>query len=92
MLLQSNFRCLHACAITGLLNMSGTRMQRTGANHGDGIYMSTDLGLSSTFCQHALGWRSSALGHKLRCLLVCEVDEELASEERPPDQDAQTGG
>ena len=59
-----------SCAwlVAGLLNMSGTKLQRHGANHGDGIYMSTDLGVASTFCQTGFGWKASALGHKLRCV------------------------
>eukprot|EP00798_Chlamydomonas_sp_ICE-L_P020605 gene20605-27404_t len=87
----TSFERLHSIMNVGLLNMSGTKMQRTGANHGSGIYMATDYSVSLTFCQSAIGWRGSTVGHKLRCLLVCLVDRDLASEDRPPDQDENSG-
>ncbi|KAL4447186.1 hypothetical protein ABPG77_007219 [Micractinium sp. CCAP 211/92] len=62
----------------GLLNASGTRLERTGAAFGKGIYFSTELPVAFSFCQPADGWVHSTLGRRLRCVLVCSIDREHA--------------
>ena len=53
-----------------------------------GIYLSTDYGVAWSFCSAAPAWRRSALGHKLRAVLVCQVDMELASRAGSADRGA----
>ncbi|GFR47774.1 hypothetical protein Agub_g9542 [Astrephomene gubernaculifera] len=65
---------LHSILHTGLQNLSGTRLQRTGANFGAGIYLSTNYDTAFSFCQPCISWPLSRFGSKLRALLVCEVD------------------
>ncbi|KAL4443726.1 hypothetical protein ABPG75_011463 [Micractinium tetrahymenae] len=62
----------------GLLNASGTRLERTGAAFGKGIYFSTELPVAFSFSQPADGWVHSALGRRVSCVLVCSIDREHA--------------
>lgn len=65
-----NIHCILRC---GLLNMSGTRLQRNGAIFGEGIYFSTDPTVAITFCSAGEGWERSSFGPRARYLLLCEV-------------------
>lgn len=70
-------RCenLHSIIHTGLQNLSGTKLQRTGAIFGNGIYLSTEYGLAFMFAEPSTGcWPQSTFGTRLRVQLVCEVD------------------
>lgn len=60
----------------GLRSASGTRLQRNAAIFGKGIYLSAHYEVAAGFCQPADGWLNSMLGPRLRCLLVCEVDQD----------------
>ncbi|GLC47231.1 hypothetical protein PLESTB_001308000 [Pleodorina starrii] len=73
---------LHSIIHTGLQSMSGTRLQRTGANYGAGIYLSTNYDTAFSFCQPCASWPRSRFGTKLRALLVCEVDLDKSTTER----------
>ncbi|KAG2454270.1 hypothetical protein HYH02_001302 [Chlamydomonas schloesseri] len=73
---------LHSILHTGLQSGSGTRLQRTGANFGSGIYLSTNYDTAFSFCQPCPSWPLSRFGTKLRVLLVCEVDLDLVRQER----------
>lgn len=65
---------LHSILHTGLQNLSGTKLQRTGAILGSGIYLSTDFCVAHMFAEPAQGWPLSRFGGRLRVQLVCEVD------------------
>ncbi|PNH06576.1 Poly [ADP-ribose] polymerase 6 [Tetrabaena socialis] len=80
---------LHSIVHTGLQNLSGTRLQRTGANFGAGIYLSTNYDTAFSFCQPCPSWPRSRYGTKLRVLLVCEVDLDRVTTER--DRDVASG-
>ncbi|GIM16796.1 hypothetical protein Vretimale_19388, partial [Volvox reticuliferus] len=67
---------LHSIIHTGLRSMSGTRLQRNGANFGPGIYLSTRYDTALSFCEPYATWHRSRFGTKQRALLVCEVDME----------------
>ncbi|KXZ46253.1 hypothetical protein GPECTOR_45g123 [Gonium pectorale] len=82
---------LHSIVHTGLQNLSGTRLQRTGAIFGDGIYLSTNYDTAFSFCQPCPSWPRSRYGTKLRVLLVCEVDLDRSSAERGADAAAAAG-
>eukprot|EP00887_Chlorella_sp_A99_P004433 scaffold30.g4433.t1 len=70
---------VHSVLHTGLLNLSGTRLERTGAAFGKGIYLTSELTVAFTFCQPAaVGWRGSELGTRLRCVLLCGIQSEHA--------------
>ncbi|KAF5836454.1 hypothetical protein DUNSADRAFT_5901 [Dunaliella salina] len=71
---------LHSILNTGLINASGTRLQRTGAAFGDGIYLSTRHSVAYSFSRPSDSWKKSALGTRMRCLLVCEVDMDKIDE------------
>ncbi|EFJ41185.1 hypothetical protein VOLCADRAFT_107792 [Volvox carteri f. nagariensis] len=75
---------LHSIIHTGLQSMSGTRLQRTGANFGAGIYLSTNYDTAFSFCQPCDSWPRSRFGSKLRALLVCEVDRDKYTLGRGP--------
>ncbi len=47
-----------------------------GSAFGKGIYFSSELAVAYAFCQPAEGWAGSALGRRLRCLLVCSIERE----------------
>ncbi|KAI7845021.1 hypothetical protein COHA_001387 [Chlorella ohadii] len=72
----TSFENLHSILHHGLLNASGTRLERTGSAFGKGIYFSSELAVAYAFCQPAEGWAGSALGRRLRCLLVCSIERE----------------
>ncbi len=57
----------------GLLNVSGTKLQRNGAIHGEGIYLSTDPQVALHFCTAGELWDQSCLAQRARFLLLCEV-------------------
>ena len=66
---------------TGLLNLSGTKLERTGAAFGQGIYLSTELTVAYSFCEPAdVRWPGCSLGRRLRCLLLCGVEREHAQQ------------
>jgi hypothetical protein len=71
----TSFENLWSILQAGLLNLSGTRLERTGAVHGTGIYLSKDPGVAFSFSAPAEAWHGSAIGRKLRCLLVCGVSD-----------------
>eukprot|EP00850_Spirogloea_muscicola_P011695 SM000073S21471 [mRNA] locus=s73:535288:537284:+ [translate_table: standard] len=64
---------LHSILRCGLLNMSGTRLQKNGAMFGDGVYLTTDAAVALAFSSPADIWERSALGGHTRYLLLCEV-------------------
>lgn len=74
----SSLENLHSILHNGLLNLSGTRLERTGAAFGQGIYLSTELSVAFAFSLAADALRSAALGGRMRCLLVCGVEREHA--------------
>ena len=76
----TSFENLHSVLHTGLLNLSGTRLERTGAAFGKGIYFSSEITVAYAFCpaSAATAWGRGALGRRLRCLLVCGVDRDHA--------------
>lgn len=69
---------IHGSLFTGMC-WTGVRIlilgswHTTGSAFGEGIYMSTDMQLAFSFSQPAESWSRSALGRRLRCLLVCEL-------------------
>lgn len=74
----TSFENLHSIIRTGLLPASGTKLERTGAVYGNGIYLAKDLPVAYAFCNAGERWKGSALapkGTRLRCLLVCSVDQ-----------------
>ncbi|KAG2489460.1 hypothetical protein HYH03_012096 [Edaphochlamys debaryana] len=75
---------LHSIIHTGLQSGSGTRLQRTGANFGSGVYLSTVYSTAFSFCQPSASWPRSRFGSKLRVMLVCEVDLDRACTEGAP--------
>ncbi|MEW5320523.1 MAG: hypothetical protein WDW38_011590 [Sanguina aurantia] len=72
----THFENLHSVLHNGLRSASGTRLQRNAAIFGKGIYLSARYEVAASFCQPADGWLNSMLGPRLRCLLVCEVDQD----------------
>jgi poly[ADP-ribose] polymerase 16 len=64
----------------GLLAASGTRLQTTGAVFGVGIYLSTDFNVAYSFSKSQQGWAGSSIGRHLRCVLLCEVDRQVAQQ------------
>lgn len=74
----TSFENLHSILHLGLLNLSGTRLERTGAAFGSGIYLSTELTVAFEFSKAAPAWGQSAIGARLRCVLVVAVDAEAA--------------
>ncbi|GAX78520.1 hypothetical protein CEUSTIGMA_g5960.t1 [Chlamydomonas eustigma] len=85
----TSFERLHSILNTGLQPASGTRLQRNGAVHGQGIYMSTDYGVAFSFCNPASAWKESMLGCKLRAVLVCEVESDQATSVAPDGPEAE---
>lgn len=81
----TSFENLWSILHHGLLNMSGTRMQRVGAAFGEGIYLTPEYSVAFAFAQGSKAWEGSALGVRLRCLLLCSVDRELARAEEKND-------
>lgn len=65
--------CLHSILHVGLLALSGTALERTGAAFGGGIYLSLDPATAFNFSEAGEGWPRSMLGPRLRCLLMCAV-------------------
>jgi hypothetical protein len=56
----------------GLRVCSGTSLQRTGAAHGQGIYLAEEPATSLTYASTTTSWRNSGLSNT-RLLLGCEV-------------------
>ncbi len=77
----TSFENLYSILQNGLLNLTGTLLQRTGANYGDGIYLSTNFDVAFHFSVPADAWSNSSLGNRLRCLLVCEVDKQYLADQ-----------
>eukprot|EP01065_Artemidia_motanka_P027703 TRINITY_DN32894_c0_g1_i1.p1 TRINITY_DN32894_c0_g1~~TRINITY_DN32894_c0_g1_i1.p1 ORF type:complete len:992 (+),score=237.08 TRINITY_DN32894_c0_g1_i1:409-2976(+) len=77
----------HCILRQGLRNASGTRLQRTGAVHGEGIYLSPMAGTSFSYshiCGGAVGAiRSVGDAGSLRCVAVCEVVPEGLRKPQP---------
>ncbi|GAB4813523.1 hypothetical protein N2152v2_000569 [Parachlorella kessleri] len=85
----THFENVHSILHLGLLNLSGTRLERTGAAFGKGIYFSTELTVAFAFCQPGVTWRGSALGGRQRCLFVCGIDKQhvrLDGDTKAPDR------
>lgn len=74
----TDFSNLHSILHNGLLAASGTRLQSTGAVFGSGIYLAQDFDVAYAFCKAREGWIGSSIGHHLRCVLLCEVAENMA--------------
>jgi poly[ADP-ribose] polymerase 16 len=74
----TRFENLHGILACGLLAASGSELQRNGALFGSGAYLSTDLGTAFSFSAPASAWAGSALGARLRCVLVCQVCQQLS--------------
>lgn len=73
---------MHSILHHGLLNASGTRLERTGYVFGKGIYFSSEPHVAFAFSLPADGWQGSGLGKRLRCLLCCSVEQEHALDTR----------
>jgi hypothetical protein len=63
---------LPAILSQGLRVCSGTSLQRTGAAHGKGIYLSDEPATSFYYSPASLSWKNSGLSN-MRMLLGCEV-------------------
>ncbi|KAJ4378761.1 GID complex subunit containing RING finger motif [Didymella sp. IMI 355093] len=63
---------LPAILAQGLRVCSGTALQRTGAVHGKGIYLSEDPATSFSYSPSCLSWKNSGLGN-MRMMLGCEM-------------------
>lgn len=63
---------LPAILAQGLRVCSGTDLQRTGAAHGKGIYLSDEPATSFYYSPASLSWKNSGLNN-MRMLLGCEV-------------------
>ena len=63
---------LPAILAQGLRVCSGTTLQRTGAAHGKGIYLSDEPATSFYYSPVSLSWKNSGLSN-MRMLLGCEV-------------------
>ncbi|KAH6642654.1 hypothetical protein C7974DRAFT_328168 [Boeremia exigua] len=63
---------LPAILAQGLRVCSGTPLQRTGAAHGKGIYLSDDPSTSFYYSAASLSWKNSGLSN-MRMLLGCEL-------------------
>lgn len=64
---------LHSILRCGLIVGTGTQLQRNGAIHGQGIYLSPDLLVALGFCSAGEGWERSCFGSRARYMLLCEV-------------------
>ncbi len=69
----TSFENMHSILQNGLLNLSGTYLQRTGAAFGNGIYLAREYTTAASFSAAQQGWCCSALGARLRAVLLCEV-------------------
>lgn len=69
----TSFENMHSILHNGLLNLSGTYLQRTGAAFGNGIYLAREYTTAASFSAAQQGWCCSALGARLRAVLLCEV-------------------
>ena len=78
----TDFACIHSILQQGLLAASGTRLQTTGAAFGQGIYLSTDFDTAFAYTKGREAWHNSTLGRHLRCVLVCEVAEHAAVQQK----------
>lgn len=63
---------LPAILAQGLRICSGTALQRTGAAHGKGIYLSDDPATSFYYSPASLSWKNSGLSN-MRMMLGCEM-------------------
>lgn len=63
---------LPAILAQGLRIYSGTTLQRTGAAHGKGIYLSDDPSTSFYYSPASLSWKNSGLNN-MRMMLGCEM-------------------
>ncbi|KAF3050686.1 hypothetical protein E8E11_010341 [Didymella keratinophila] len=63
---------LAAILAQGLRVCSGTTLQRTGAAHGKGIYLSDDPSTSFYYSPASLSWKNSGLSN-MRMILGCEM-------------------
>lgn len=63
---------LPAILAQGLRVYSGTALQRTGAAHGKGIYLSDDPATSFYYSPASLSWKNSGLSN-MRMMLGCEM-------------------
>jgi hypothetical protein len=68
----TTFDRLPAILAQGLRVCSGTSLQRTGAAHGQGIYLAEEPATSLTYASTTTSWRNSGLSNT-RLLLGCEV-------------------
>ena len=75
----TSFENLHSIIRSGLVPASNTKLERTGAAFGNGIYLAKDLAVSYAFSSPAgQRWKGSTLvpeGTRLRCILVCQVEQ-----------------
>lgn len=67
---------VHSILTTGIKNLSGTRKERNGAIHGDGIYLSKSCDVALSFAAAQPTWSHSRLFSALagfRAVFACEV-------------------
>lgn len=76
----TSFSRLHSILHQGLLNATGTRAASNGALFGAGIYASTHMHTAFSFTSASRGWDHSAIGARLRCMLLCSVSPAAAQE------------
>ncbi|XP_024357853.1 uncharacterized protein [Physcomitrium patens] len=57
----------------GLRSMSDTAFMSTGAAHGEGIYLATNLSTSIGYARNGLSREQSVLKDGFRCVAICEV-------------------
>jgi hypothetical protein len=69
----TSFENIWSILHSGLLNLTNTSLERTGAAFGSGIYLSTDLSVAFSFSKAGKGWVHSAIGRQLRAVLVCSI-------------------
>lgn len=74
----TDFSNIHSILHNGLMAASGTRLQGTGAVFGSGVYLAQDFNVAYSFSRAREGWCGSGIGRHLRCVLLCEVDTDMA--------------
>jgi poly[ADP-ribose] polymerase 16 len=82
----TSFENVHSILHAGLVAASGTPLERSGTLYGDGVYATSDLRVAAEFASSQPAWARSALGRRLRAILVCSVAD------GPPAADNGSGG
>jgi hypothetical protein len=69
----------------GLRSMSNTGYMSTGAAHGEGIYLATDLCTSMSYARATgASWINGKLKHGFHCVAICEVTSSSSNLRSPP--------